>query len=169
MQRQALTLMSTIRTAVKTAGILLLATAMTGTVAAAEIYKWVDADGNVQYGDRPSGAQSEVQLQIASQPTDPARIEAQTTARLEQQAAASEAAREAAANEPPGPTEEELRTEARERAEKCTMYRARLEKFVQSRRLYREDANGERVYLDEAETQAARDNVQHQVEEYCSP
>jgi hypothetical protein len=169
MQRQAVTLMSTISTAVKTAGILLLATAMTGTAAAAEIYKWVDADGNAQYGDRPSGAETEVQLQIASKPTDPARIQAQTTARLEQQANASEVAREAAANEPQGPSEEELRAEARDRAEKCTMYRARLEKFVQSRRLYREDADGERVYLDETETQTARENVQHQVEEYCSP
>jgi hypothetical protein len=157
--------MSTITTAVKTAGILLLAALMTGTAAATEIYKWVDADGNVQYGDRPSGADSEVQLQIASQPTDPARIQAQTTARLEQQ----KTAREAVAAEPQGPSEEELRAEALERAEKCTMYRARLEKFVQSRRLYREDADGERVYLDEAETQAARENVQHQVEEYCTP
>ena len=169
MQHQAMTLMSTIRITVKTAGILLMATAITGTAAAAEIYKWVDADGNVQYGDRPSGAETEVQLQIASQPTDPARIQAQTTAKLEQQANAREVAREAAANEPQEPSEEELRTQARERADKCTMYRARLEKFVQSRRLYREDANGERVYLDEAETQATRENVQHQVEEYCSP
>lgn len=169
MQRQTSTLMSTMTTAVKTAGILLLATFMTGTAATTEIYKWVDADGNIQYGDRPSGSESEVQLQIASRPTDPARIQAQTTARLEQQENAREAAREAVANEPQGPSEEELRTEARERAEKCTMYRARLEKFVQSRRLYREDADGERVYLDEAETQAARENVQHQVEEYCSP
>ena len=165
MQRQTATLMSTMTTAVKTARILLLATLMTGTAVATEIYKWVDADGNIQYGDRPSGAESEVQLQIASRPTDPARIQAQTTARLEQQATA----REAAATEPQGPSEEEVLAEARERAEKCTMYRARLEKFVQSRRLYREDANGERVYLDEAETQAARENVQHQVEEYCSP
>jgi hypothetical protein len=165
MQHQAMTLKSTIRTAVKTAGILLLATAVTGTAVAGEIYKWTDPDGTVQYGDRPSGAETEVRLQIASQPTDPERVQAQTTARLEQQAAA----REAAATEPQGPTEEELRTEARERAEKCTMYRARLEKFVQSRRLYRQDEDGERVYLDETETQAARENVQHQVEEYCSP
>ena len=165
MQRKTATLMSTMTTAVKTAGILLLASFMMATAAAAEIYKWVDAEGNVQYGDRPSGADSEVQLQIASRPTDPERIQAQTTARLEQQASA----REAAAAVPQGPSEEELRAEAAERAEKCTMYRARLEKFVQSRRLYREDANGERVYLDEAETQAARENVQHQVEEYCSP
>ncbi len=163
MQCHAMTFMSTMTTAVKTTGILLVATVIFGTAVAAEIYKWIDADGNVQYGDRPSGAESEVQLQITSRPTDPARIEAQTTARLEQQAAA----REAAANEPQGPSEEELRAQARERAEKCTMYRARLDKFVHSRRLYRADANGERVYLDEAETQAARDNVQRQVEEYC--
>jgi Domain of unknown function (DUF4124) len=169
MQHRAMTLLSTIRTVAKTAGILVMATAMTVTAAASEIYKWVDADGNVQYGDRPSGADSEVQLQIASRPTDPERIEAQAAAKLEQQANAREAASAAAANEPQGPSEEELRNEARERAEKCTMYRARLEKFVQSRRLYREDTNGERVYLDEAETQAARENVQHQVEEYCSP
>jgi hypothetical protein len=169
MQHQAMTITSTIWTVVKTAGILLMAAAITGTAAAAEIYKWVDADGNVQYGDRPSGAESEVQLQIASQPTDAAHIQAQATARLEQQENAREVAREAAANEPQGPSEDELRAEARDRAEKCTMYSARLEKFVQSRRLYREDASGERVYLDEAETQAARENVQHQVEEYCSP
>ncbi len=165
MQRQAMTLISTLTAAVTTAAILFLATVVTGTAAAGEIYKWIDADGNVQYGDRPSGAESEVQLQIASQPTDPAQIEARTTARLEQQAVE----RETAANKPQGPSEEELQAEARERADKCTMYRARLEKFVQSRRLYREDANGERVYLDEAETQTTRENVQHQVEEYCSP
>lgn len=151
--------------ALATAAMLILAAAFTATAAATEIYRQVDADGNVQYGDRPTGAESEVRLQIASQPTDPARIQAQATARLEQQATA----REAAANAPQGPSEEEQRAEATERAEKCTMYRERLEKFVQSRRLYREDANGERVYLDENETQAARENVQRQVEEYCSP
>jgi hypothetical protein len=43
-----------------------------------------------------------------------------------------------------------------------------LQKFVVSRRLYREDENGERVYLDPEETQAARDRVEGQVEEFCS-
>jgi len=165
MRRQPITQKNLKATSLATATVLVLAAAVTGTAAATEIYKWIDADGNVHYVDRPTGAESEVRLQIASQPTDPARIQAQTTARLEQQATA----REAAANAPQGPSEEEQRADARERAEKCTMYRERLEKFVQSRRLYREDANGERVYLDESETQAARENVQRQVEEYCSP
>ena len=78
------------------------------------------------------------------------------------------AADEAAANEPQGPSEEELRAEAKERASQCTSFRGRLEKLITSRRLYREDDNGERVYLGDDEMQAARAKVQSQVEEYCS-
>jgi len=162
MKIKAIAAQAVLASLLSTTTVLLLATGIAG---ASEIYKWTDAEGNLHYGDRPSGAESEVRLQIASRPTDPARIQAQATARNEQQALA----REAEANAPAGPSEEELRAEAEERAGKCSMYRERLERFVQSRRLYREDANGERVYLDESETQAARDKVQQQVEEYCSP
>ena len=42
-----------------------------------------------------------------------------------------------------------------------------MQRFVTSRRLYREDEAGERVYLDEAETQAARQRVEDQISEYC--
>jgi hypothetical protein len=48
------------------------------------------------------------------------------------------------------------------------MYKERLQRFVTSRRLYREDESGERVYLDEEQSQAARERVQQQVEEHCS-
>ena len=48
------------------------------------------------------------------------------------------------------------------------MYKQRLTRFVQSRRLYKEDENGERVYLDDEETQAAREKTQQQVQEFCN-
>ena len=147
-----------------TIALLLLASALGGAAFAGEIYKWTDADGNVQYGDRPSASDDAERLQIASRPTDPNRIQAQTVALQEQLAAA----RDAKSKEPEGPTPEELRAEANERASKCSMYRERLERFIQSRLLYREDAKGERVYLDEAETLAAREKVQQQVEEFCN-
>jgi Domain of unknown function (DUF4124) len=136
----------------------------TMTVGAAEIYKWVDADGNVQYGDRPSGMPSEVRLQIASEPTDPARLQAQAARQQEEQKFVEEAEEK---NKPQGPTREEIRAAAREKADKCNTYRERLNAFVRARHLYREDEKGERVYLDEAETQAARDKVESQVNEYC--
>lgn len=144
------------------AGVILAA----GAAVAGDIYKWTDDDGTVHYGDRPTGEGAEEQLDIASRPTDPQRIGEIVQARNEALNARKEAEAEQAAKEP---TPEELRAKAKDRAEKCTMYKGRLEKFVTSRRLYRHDENGERVYLDEDETLAARARVQEQVEEYCSP
>lgn len=147
-----------------TALILMLGIAATGMASASEIYKWTDEDGNVHYGDRPS-ADSAEQVAIVSRPTDNERIQDEAEARRLREA--EEAERRAA--EPPGPTPEEQRAEAAARAEKCASYRERLQKFVTSRRLYHEDASGERVYLDEQQMQEARARVQGQVEEYCSP
>ena len=148
---------------------LLLAAAMTGA-SAAEIYKWVDADGNIHYGDRPVGdgmtqsTQVEV-VAIATRRTDPEQVKAGVEARHERDNARADARaeREAAKQE-----EEQARAEAAARAEKCTAYRARLEKFTFSRRLYRLDDDGERQYLDDAQMADARAQVQKQVEEYCS-
>lgn len=136
-----------------------------GGVAANDIYKWTDANGTVHYGDRPSGADSEERLQIGSRPTDPARIQRIVEARQDARTAGAEADAERAAGEP---SPEELRARAEERAQKCEMYKERLQRFVTSRRLYREDESGERVYLDEEQTLAARARVQQQVEEHCS-
>lgn len=143
---------------------LILIFAIANVAGAGQIYKWTDAEGNVHYGDKPVAEQAE-QLAIRSTRTDPARIEAMATAREEARAVAT--AEELAAADD-APSREELLAEAREREQKCTMYRQRLDKFVTSRRLYREDEEGERVYLDEAQTQAARERVQNQVEEFCN-
>lgn len=132
---------------------------------AKEIYKWTDEEGNVHYEDKPIGAQSE-RVAIASRPTNPAYVQAQTQARVDARVREAE---EAAAAAAAGPTAEELKVEADARAQKCDQYRATLQSFLVSRRIYREDADGERDYMDEVEMQAARDKVEGQVEEYCSP
>jgi hypothetical protein len=40
--------------------------------------------------------------------------------------------------------------------------------MLTSRRLYREDGNGERVYLDDSQIDEARAKAQSDVEEYCN-
>lgn len=142
----------------------MLAVSLAGIAFANDIYKWTDEQGNVHYQDRPTGDASEERLTISSKPTDPSKVQAQVVARHE----ASSAAKEAAAKQPAGPTPEELQAQARERSQKCEKYKARLQKFVTSRRLYREDENGDRVYLNEDEAQAAREQVENKVEEYCN-
>ena len=141
----------------------LIAFAATNVVFAGDVYKWTDADGNVTYGDRPADGAQPQRMALVSQPTNPARIQA---ANAERAAARAEAAEAAAAAD--GPSPEDLRAEAAEREQKCASYRQQMLTFATSRRLYREDEAGERVYLDEEQTLAARQRVEDQVTEYCS-
>jgi len=143
---------------------MMLAVSAAGMAFANDIYKWTDAQGNVHYGDRPTGDASEERLAIRSRPTDPSRVQSRVQAADE----ASAAAKEAATSVPAGPSSEELQAQVLERQEKCATYKARLQKFVTSRRLYKQDENGERDYLDEDEAQAARERVENKVAEYCS-
>ena len=134
------------------------------TNAAGEIYKWTDEEGNVHFGDKPVAEDSE-RVAIRSRPTNPERVQSQVQSRAE---AAAKAAEEQAAATPAGPTAEELQARLEERAKKCDTYRERLQRFVTSRRIYREDENGERVYMNEEEMQEAREKVENQVQEYCN-
>ncbi len=143
---------------------LMLAVAAAGPAAAGDIFKWTDEDGNVHFGDVPVSAESE-KVAIQSRPTNPARVQAVVQSRAD---AAAKAAEEQAAAIPAGPSPGELQAQADARAEKCSKYRAQLQKFITSRRLYRQDENGERVYLDEEETQAARERAENQVQDNCS-
>lgn len=144
--------------------VMMLAVSTAGTAFANDIYKWTDEQGNVHYQDRPTGEPSEERLGISSKPTNRSNVQAQVQVHHE----AAAAAKEAAAAEPAGPSPEKLQAQAQERAQKCATYKERLQKFVTSRRLYKQDESGERVYLDEDETQAARERVENQVQEYCS-
>ena len=130
-----------------------------------EIYKWTDADGTVHYEDRPTGAPTEVRLDITYRSTDrsavqqriQSRVDAQTAreeARSIAEAAKQEAAEDAAAEE--------------QRSDRCNRARARLESHLQARRVYRTDDKGERVYLDDAQRQEARQKAEEQIAEFCS-
>ena len=130
-----------------------------------EIYKWTDEDGNVHYEDRPSGAASEERLAINYKRTDSSAVRQRINARHERQAARNEERSVAAAAE-----QEAAENAAAEeqRVQACERARARLETYLQSRRLYRTDENGERVYLDDAQQQEARQKAEEQVTEFCT-
>ena len=152
-----------IRSAIKTvlvSGMLLAA----GSVAASEIYRYVGENGNVHYRDRPTGEAGERRLAIVSRATDEGTVQAQIDARLEREAA-REAARQAASGEE---ASAERRQEAADRAAMCQENRSRLQTYIESRRLYREDENGERVYLDGDQREAAEEKVRELIAEYCN-
>ena len=129
------------------------------------IYKWTDEDGNVHYEDRPSGAESEERMQLSYTRTDSSAVEQRIKTRLdgqdfkrEEKAAAAEEAKKG----------EETRAEAAQRQKACDSYRGKLESLTQARRLYREDENGERVYLDDDARMETRQRTADLVQEFCN-
>lgn len=134
-----------------------------GATVAGEIYKWVDEDGNAHYEDRPIADADIERLKIASRNTDNEAIQARQRADREARAAA----RQVAAEAPTEMSKQEVRAEQEKRQEQCQIYRDRLVQFSRSQRLFEEGEDGERKYLDDAETETAHNRVQQQIDKYC--
>ena len=142
-----------------------MALTIAGGAMANEIYKWTDEDGTVHYEDRPTGAETEERLGMTYRRTDSGAVQKRTQARLDATTARNEARSVAAAAEKEAA---ENAAVAAERDQRCDKARARLETYLQSRRLYRTDDNGERVYLDDSQRQEARQKAEAQVTDFCS-
>ena len=135
------------------------------TVAVADtVYKWLDASGQVHYTDRPPeepgarvlGVFERDVLQEVGQGTQPA---------FEAPGAASPGfAEEPASRDVVSSVEADM---ARVRAEQCKQAQERYKTYIESRRLYRETADGKREYLTDAELAAARVQARKDVDEFC--
>ena len=141
-----------------------VAVTLSSGVAASEIYKWTDENGNVHYEDRPSGATAE-RLAMTYSRTDSEAVQKGIEARLERDAARAE--KRAAADEQEQAAEAE-QAEAEARKKKCAQYRRQLETMVQAQRLYRVGEDGERSYLDEVQRTEARQKAEQLIAETCS-
>jgi hypothetical protein len=131
---------------------LLAASALHG----AEVFRYVDENGNVAYSDRPVGQNAESIVITTNAPVVPPR----TTAAAQP----NENPDESVQREPREPTPEER---AEDRAANCTIARERMERYAISRRLFRPLPDGEREYLSDAEIDEARAGAAADVEEWC--
>jgi hypothetical protein len=136
-----------------------------GTAVAENIYKWVDEDGNVHYEDRPSGAESEERIQMTYNRTSNSTVQSRVNSFNESQQVRREA-NQAAGEEKAAAAEK--RAEEEQRQKKCIDTRAQLKTMLEARRVYREDEDGERVYLDDDGRAEARQRAEDLIEEYCN-
>jgi len=146
-------------------GFATLALVASGGVAANEIYKWVDEDGNIHYEDRPSGAAAERLVALSYKRTDDGAVQKRVDAFEERQAARQEA-RSAADAEAQEAADAEAEAEANR--QKCENYRAQLQTMQDALRLYRDGADGEREYLDDTQREEASARARELIAKYCT-
>jgi Domain of unknown function (DUF4124) len=135
-------------------------------MAGAVVYKWVDAQGKLQYGDRP-----------------PDGVHAEVVDLLGTHVARAAAAREASANTvaassprstAPGPQDDANVKKSVEgdveqtREKQCADAQDHYKKLIEGRRLYKSGANGERQYLTSEEIDSERLNAKRDLDAICN-
>jgi hypothetical protein len=135
-------------------------------MAGAVVYKWVDAQGKLQYGDRPpDGVHAEVVEYLGGHParTTPARGTDSSDA--PRTAAATQAANQAAND----PEKKAVAADvAQSREKQCAEAQDRYKKLIEGRRLYKAGPNGEREYLTSEEIDSERLNAKRDVDSICN-
>jgi hypothetical protein len=136
--------------------------------AAGQVYRWVDADGSVQYSERPPvGVRAEpIPLHYAPASRDQAADELK---RLRERSGLGGATPAPAAPAQGQPSPEQRAEQDRQRAENCRTARENLRVLETTQRVMAKDAQGNDVRLDDSQKQARLEETRRQIEKFCGP
>lgn len=132
----------------------------------ADVYRFVDSKGQVQYTDRPETLPAELLAKLKSQRTDNSVIADRVAADLKARDAEAKA-KEASAKATADKQKAEQITAA-DKANRCTQARGRYESVTTTGRVYSLDDKGERVYMDDKQLEQARATAKEQMDTWCN-
>ena len=134
-------------------------------MASAVVYKWADAQGKVQYGDRPpDGVHAEVVELLGNRvprSTAPRPSAPPPTASQPSNAPKNQATQDT--------TKQAVDVDvAQARDKQCADAQERYKKLIEGRKLYKLGADGERQYLTSEEIDSERVTAKHDVDSICN-
>ena len=138
-------------------------------LASAVVYKWIDAQGKLQYGDRPpDGVHAEI-------------VEGLGTHGTRSEQARPPAAPVSATSSPPARTAPQTKGTgddgikkavddevAQVKEKQCADAQARYKTLIEGRKLYKAGADGERQYLTSEQIDAERLNAKRDIDTICN-
>ena len=131
---------------------------------AADVYKFKDDHGNVLYTDKPATLPAE-RLNIQSQKTDVVAAQTRAEEEMKRLQDADKANQQAAGQNKD--QQQATQLSATQKAEQCTKARQRYDTYMNSQRLYQQDAGGQRRYLSDEELNAARASAKASMDVMC--
>jgi hypothetical protein len=140
-------------------------------MASAVVYKWTDAQGKVQYGDRPPDG---VHAEVVEMPGSHAARSltagpAQTASAPSASTPAQKPATTANSTGQDDPAKKAVDEDvAQTRDKQCADAQERYKKLIEGRKLYKAGTDGERQYLTSQEIDAERVNAKHDVDSVCN-
>jgi hypothetical protein len=144
--------------------ILVIAAALIGAASAAQadVYRWTDAQGRVQYSDRWVPGSTLVKSTV---PREATSSEPQAPTNQQQLATSSaNVAQQQAQKDAEQAVKQDV---AATKAEQCKRVTEAYQKAIESRRMYKEGKNGEREYVTDQEADAYRVKLLNERKEIC--
>jgi hypothetical protein len=137
-------------------------------LASAVVYKWIDAQGKLQYGDRPpDGVHAEIVEGLGSsrgprpEPSRPATATASATQAVngspQTKRASDDAAKKAVDDDV-----------AQAKVKQCADAQERYKGLIEGRKIYKAGPDGERQYLTSEEIDSERLNAKRDVDSICN-
>jgi hypothetical protein len=137
-------------------------------LASAVVYKWTDAQGKLQYGDRPpDGVHAQI---VEGLGTHPLRSEQPRPPVVSASATSSQPAKSAATNNAQDDSVKKAVDDdvAQVKDKQCADAQARYKSLIEGRKLYKAGADGERQYLTSEEIDAERVNAKRDIDTICN-
>ena len=131
----------------------------------ADVYKYTDEKGNVQYTDKPRTLPAQ-RLDVKTQKTDVVAVQARQEQEMKRMQDAAAARQQGAAAQADKRQAAEL--SAKDKAERCVKARERYDNYMNSQRLFEELPNKERRYLTSEELDAARAAAKTSMDTLCN-
>jgi hypothetical protein len=141
--------------------VLLTCVLAVATLASAQLYKYVDKDGKTVYTDQPPPESDPKAMRIqsgtGSAPPPAKSAVAQDKELQKGRDKAKESEKKA----------EETATRARQQEELCTNATMAYQQYSQGGRMTKLDEKGEKIFLGDAEIDAARESAKRKMDEVC--
>jgi hypothetical protein len=127
-------------------------------MASAVVYKWVDAQGKLQYGDRPpDGVHAEVVELLGTHPGASHNAPPSTPPKVVNDSPKAEDTKRV--------VEQDV---AATRDKQCTDAQDRYKKLIEGRRIYKTGPDGERQYMTSDEIDNERLNAKRDIDTICN-
>lgn len=133
---------------------------------ASGVYKWVDEQGRVHYGEKPPARVQAQEMQLKTAPVDDTPIEDDDAARSDQAQRLLRAYDEERALKKE--QQQKSREEQAKRERNCALARDRVRRYETAGGLYNLDKDGSRRTLSDAERAASERRAQEDVARWCN-
>jgi hypothetical protein len=144
----------------KTSVLPFLITAVMALPAHAQIYKWTDANGKIQYSDSPPASSRANASVVKTAPAPETAGKEPSWEEKDREYRSRKAQQNSASRAEESPAE-------RSSAQQCSEARARIAQF-NGRMIYRLDKNGERVFVEDSERATIEKNARDTIARHCA-